>query len=324
VPEHATNSAPARDAAIVVDRLTRRFGDFVAVDEVSFTVGRGEIFGFLGPNGAGKTTTIKMLTGLLEPTEGDAWVAGHDVRTQRADLKREIGYMSQKFSLYGDLSVRENIEFFSGLYGVTGARYRERLDWILEMAGLEDAVDRSTSELPLGWKQRLALGCAVLHEPPVLFLDEPTSGVDPMARRRFWDLIDGLAEAGTTVLVSTHYMEEAEYCTRMALMNRGRLIALDTPAGLRADMTDPVLQFRVENAPAAVATLHDAPGVREAALFGRAVRVLASDEAGARAAIAGRVAEINGGAPDVETVPPSLEDVFVSLVLKEGGAPAPE
>jgi ABC-2 type transport system ATP-binding protein len=329
MPELVTLRAPSREDAIVVDRLTRRFGDFVAVDDVSFTVGVGEIFGFLGPNGAGKTTVIKMLTGLVEPTEGEARVAGYDVRTQRAGLKREIGYMSQKFSLYGDLSVRENIEFYAGLYGVTGERYRERLGWILEMAGLEGAVDRSTSELPLGWKQRLALGCAVLHEPPILFLDEPTSGVDPMARRRFWDLIDGLAEDGTTVLVSTHYMEEAEYCTRIALMNRGRLIALDTPAGLRAAMTDPVLQFQVRNAPAAVAALHDAPGIREAALFGRAVRVLASDETAARESIhqrwAGAGADApEADAPEVETVAPSFEDVFVSLVLREGGAPAPE
>ncbi|HSH46873.1 MAG TPA: ABC transporter ATP-binding protein [Longimicrobiales bacterium] len=252
----------ADSAAMVVRELTRRFGDFVAVDHVSFTVPRGEIFGFLGPNGAGKTTTIRMLTGLLAPTSGEAEVAGVDVVAHGPEVRRFIGYMSQKFSLYADLTVDENIELFAGLYGVTGPRYDSRRRWVLDMAGLARRTDRLTAELPLGWKQRLALGCAVLHEPPVLFLDEPTSGVDPLARRRFWDLIDGLAEAGTTVLVSTHYMEEAEYCHRLALMNRGRLIALDTPSSLR-----------------------------------RAVR---SDEA-----------------PH-----PTLEDVFVELVRREGGAVA--
>lgn len=219
---------------MVVRDLTRRFGEFVAVDHVTFTVPRGEIFGFLGPNGAGKTTTIRMLTGLLRPTSGEARVAGVDVVSHGAEVRRFIGYMSQKFSLYADLTVDENIELFAGLYGVTGARFDARRQWVVEMAGLGGRTDRLTAELPLGWKQRLALGCAVLHEPPVLFLDEPTSGVDPLARRRFWDLIDGLAEAGTTVLVSTHYMEEAEYCHRLAVMNRGRLIALDTPSALRA------------------------------------------------------------------------------------------
>jgi ABC-2 type transport system ATP-binding protein len=220
--------------AIRVRELTRRFGAFTAVDGISFDVRRGEIFGFLGPNGAGKTTTIKMLTGLVSPTSGTAEVTGLDVATRGPEVRRAIGYMSQRFSLYPDLTAGENIELFAGLYGVTGERYRERREWVLEMAGLRGGERRLTAELALGWKQRLALGCAVLHEPPVLFLDEPTSGVDPLARRRFWDLIDELAARGTTVLVSTHYMEEAEYCHRLALMNRARLIALDTPAALRA------------------------------------------------------------------------------------------
>jgi ABC-2 type transport system ATP-binding protein len=219
--------------AIRVRDLTRRFGDFTAVDRVTLDVGAGEIFGFLGPNGAGKTTTIRMLTGLLTPTSGTAEVAGLDVATRGPEVRKVIGYMSQRFSLYPDLTVGENIELFAGLYGVTGTRYRDRREWVLEMADLSGRADRLTGELALGWKQRLALGCAVLHEPPILFLDEPTSGVDPLARRRFWDLIDELASRGTTVLVSTHYMEEAEYCHRLALMNRARLIALDTPAALR-------------------------------------------------------------------------------------------
>jgi ABC-2 type transport system ATP-binding protein len=220
--------------AIRVRELTRRFGAFTAVDAVTFDVRRGEIFGFLGPNGAGKTTTLKMVTGLLAPTSGTAEVAGLDVVREARAVRGVIGYMSQRFSLYSDLTVAENIELFAGLYGVSGARYRERRGWVIEMAGLQGREDRLTAELALGWKQRLALGCAVLHEPPVLFLDEPTSGVDPLARRAFWDLIDALAARGTTVVVSTHYMEEAEYCHRLALMSQARLIALDAPAALRA------------------------------------------------------------------------------------------
>ena len=221
-PDRRLDTAPA----VSVRDLTRRFGDFTAVDHVTFDVAEGEIFGFLGPNGAGKTTTIKMLTGLLAPTGGTA-----------TPLTRlQIGYMSQMFSLYNDLTVEENIRFFAGLYEVGGARYDERRDWIFEMSGLKDQRNRLTAELPLGWKQRLALGTAMIHEPPILFLDEPTSGVDPLSRRNFWDLIYGLADRGTTVFVSTHYMEEAEYCHRIALMNRGRLIALDTPGALKAEL----------------------------------------------------------------------------------------
>ncbi len=228
--------------AVSVQGLTRRFGDFTAVDGVTFDVAAGEVFGFLGPNGAGKTTTIRMLTGLLAPTAGTGVVAGHDVRTDAERIKRTIGYMSQQFSLYNDLTVRENIEFYAGLYEVGGRRLEERRDWVLRMAGLEDREDRLTGELPLGFKQRLALGCAVLHEPPILFLDEPTSGVDPVARRAFWELIYGFADQGTTVFVSTHYMEEAEYCHRVALMNRGRVIALDEPKALMRGLGLPTLE----------------------------------------------------------------------------------
>ena len=263
--------------AIVARELTRRFGDFTAVDAVSFAVREGEIFGFLGPNGAGKTTTIRMLTGLLAPTAGTATVAGLDIAREGTAVRSVIGYMSQKFSLYGDLTVAENIALFAGLYGVTGARLEARRAWVLEMSGLGDRTDRLTAELPLGWKQRLALGCAVMHEPPVLFLDEPTSGVDPLARRRFWDLIDDLASRGTTVLVSTHYMEEAEYCHRLALMNRGKLIALDSPSGLRSSLGSA-----------------GSPGG------------------------SGDVGDVG----DVGETHPSLEDVFIELVGREGGAVA--
>ncbi|MFO7893105.1 MAG: ABC transporter ATP-binding protein [Longimicrobiales bacterium] len=298
--------------------LTKRFGDFTAVDAVTLEVHEGEIFGFLGPNGAGKTTTIKMLIGLLAPTSGEAEVAGLDVATHGPELRQRIGYMSQKFSLYLDLTVDENIELFGGLYGVTGSRYAERWEWVLRMAGLEDRHDRLTAELPLGWKQRLALGCAVLHEPPILLLDEPTSGVDPLARRRFWDLIDELAAGGTTVMVSTHYMEEAEYCNRLALMNRGRLIALDAPAGLRSSVDLPLYRVRVGEPARAVEALRGSEGVLEAGMFGRTLHVLMEEEG--EGEIRSTLEAANLAPESVERSSPSLEDVFVALVRREGGA----
>jgi len=308
--------------AVVARELTRRFGDFVAVDGVSFAVGTGEIFGFLGPNGAGKTTTIKMLTGLLAPSAGTASVAGHDVRTERYAVRERIGYMSQLFSLYGDLSVEENIRLFGSLYGLSGARLAERREWVLGMADLKGRERTRTQDLPLGWKQRLALGCAVLHEPPILFLDEPTSGVDPASRRRFWDLIDQLAERGTTVLVSTHYMEEAEFCNRLALMNRGRLIALDEPARLRRAMGQPVLELITDDAPRAVEALRGTPGVLEVGMYGRAVHVTAEDAAAARETLPGVLAAAGRRLERLTPIDPSLEDVFVALVRREGGAVA--
>jgi ABC-2 type transport system ATP-binding protein len=300
--------------------LTRRFGDFTAVDGVSLEVRRGEIFGFLGPNGAGKTTTIKMLTGLLIPTGGTARVQGYDVATEHRAVRHVIGYMSQRFSLYPDLTVGENVRLFAGLYGVEGERLRERRRWILDMAGLAAAENRLTGELPLGWKQRLALGCAVVHEPPLLFLDEPTSGVDPLARRRFWDLIADLSDGGTTVFVSTHYMEEAEYCHRLALMNRGRLIALDTPRALRTALDEPILQVRTDDAPRAVEALLRSDAVLDVSMFGRELHVVVADEAGGRRAVEDALARAGRAVADVRTVEPSLEDVFVSLVRREGGA----
>jgi ABC-2 type transport system ATP-binding protein len=311
-----------RDTAVRAEELTKRFGDFTAVDRVSFEVGEGEIFGFLGPNGAGKTTTIKMLTGLLRPTEGRGTVAGFDIMTERRVIKRHIGYMSQLFSLYADLTVAENITFFSRLYGVPRDRWDERREWVLEIAGLQEQRDRLTGELPLGWKQRLALGCAVLHEPPILFLDEPTSGVDPGSRRDFWDLIYELSDGGTTVFVTTHYMEEAEYCDRLALMNRGELIALDTPAGLREAMEENILELEVDDSPRAVEALREAPGVLEAAMFGRALHVMVKNVEETRPrieeALAGGGIELSA----MSDVPPSLEDVFVARVRAAGGAPA--
>ena len=236
-----------REAAVTVNRLTKRFGDFVAVNDVSLSVGKGEIFGFLGPNGAGKSTTIRILCGLLAPTSGEASVAGFQVATQPESVKQHIGYMSQKFSLYDDLTIEENLEFFSGVYGVAAEKRQQRIEYALEMAGLTERRDTMTRLLAGGWKQRLALGCAILHEPPVIFLDEPTSGVDPIARRAFWDLINDLSHAGQTVFVSTHYMEEAEYCHRLALMYRGSIIALGAPADLRdrmrsAELPEPTME----------------------------------------------------------------------------------
>jgi ABC-type multidrug transport system ATPase subunit len=322
---HASAPAVLSPApAVEAIELVRRFGDFVAVDRVTFTVERGEVFGFLGPNGAGKTTTIKMLTGLLPPSGGVARVAGVDVAREPVEARRRIGYMSQRFSLYPDLTVAENIELFAGLYGVTGDRLRERRAWVLEMAGLAGREDRLTADLPLGWKQRLALGCAVLHEPPILFLDEPTSGVDPVARQAFWELIRGLADNGTTVLVSTHYMEEAEHCDRLILMNRGRIIASGTPAELRALLGEPIYVVETDEAPRAVEALAGAPGIVDAAMFGRTVHVMA--EATSRAAdveqiVASRLAERGLGTPRrIRRVEPTLEDVFIALVRREGGA----
>jgi ABC-2 type transport system ATP-binding protein len=313
--------------AVEVEGLTRRFGAFVAVDGVSFSVAPGEVFGFLGPNGAGKTTLIKMLTGLLAPSAGWGRVAGLDVVGERPRIRESAGYMSQLFSLYGDLTVAENLGFFGGLYGVEPGRLERRKAWALAMAGLEGEQERLTRDLALGWKQRLALGCAVLHEPAVLFLDEPTSGVDPISRRRFWALIHQLAGAGTTVFVTTHYLEEAEYCHRLALMNRGRLIALDTPAALKRATGEPHGELVVDRPLEALSALEAAAGVVRAALFGRALHVVLAGRDLGPEAIAGRLAELGPRlaaagvrVASARPIEPSLEDVFVALVERAGGA----
>jgi ABC-2 type transport system ATP-binding protein len=310
------------EPAVHAHHLTRAFGDFIAVDDVSFSVDRGEIFGFLGPNGAGKTTTIRMLTGLLRPTSGRGTVAGLDIAVDARAVRSRIGYMSQSFSLYGDLTVLENIELVGGLYDVIGSRFAERRDWVLAMAGLRGRERHPAADLPLGFKQRLALGCAVLHEPPVLFLDEPTSGVDPLARRAFWDLIRELAGAGTTVLVSTHYMEEAEYCDRLILMNRGRLIAEGAPSALRRIVREPIYEVETAHAALAVQALTGTPHVVDAAMFGRAVHVTMADTKDAATVIAAALRRGGQEAGAIREVTPSLEDVFVSLVRREGGAAA--
>jgi ABC-2 type transport system ATP-binding protein len=307
-------------AAVEARELTRRFGDFVAVDRVSFEVEEGEIFGFLGPNGAGKTTTIKMLAGLVLPSSGEGFIKGLDIMRETAAIQSRIGYMSQLFSLYSDLTVEENLAFFARLYGVSGPRRKERIDWALEMAGLADRRDRLTAELPLGYKQRLALGSAVLHEPLILFLDEPTSGVDPLSRRNFWELIYDLAAKGTTVFVTTHYMEEAEHCHRLALMNRGRLIALDSPKRLRDEMKAPLFEVRTEHGLRAVEALKSAPEVLDAALFGRALHVTVREAAGAAELLRERLRAESIDVTGIRSIPPALEDVFVARVREAGGA----
>ena len=311
---------PDKSPAVAIEQLTRRYGDFIAADQVSLTVAAGEVFGFLGPNGAGKTTTIKMLTGLVRPSSGRGTVAGLDLATQGDRIKRRIGYMSQLFSLYLDLTVDENIEFAGGLHHVTGPRLAERRDWVLEMAMLTEHRQRKTAELPLGWKQRLALGCALLHEPAVLFLDEPTSGVDPVARRQFWDVIRMLSEKGTTVFVSTHYMEEAEYCDRLAFMNRGRVVAIGTPNQLREQMTEPIFFIESDQAPRAVPVLTRTDGVHDVSLFGRGLRVVLASAEHAETRLRDCITAAGLTCRDISRIQPSLEDVFVACVSRAGGA----
>ncbi|HQO40670.1 MAG TPA: ABC transporter ATP-binding protein, partial [Spirochaetota bacterium] len=232
---------------VEVNSLTKRFGDFTAVDQVSFSTRQGEIFGFLGPNGAGKSTTIKMLCGIISPTEGTGTVGGHDIVKEQEGIRNTIGYMSQKFSLYNDLTVRENLIFFGGLYGLEKTRLRERIHFVHGMAGIGERMNHKVASLPGGIKQRLALGCAILHDPPILFLDEPTSGVDPIMRRNFWDLIYDFSRQGKTIFVTTHYMDEAEHCDRMALIIAGKIIAMDTPSQLKRDLDYDVYALTVEN-----------------------------------------------------------------------------
>jgi ABC-2 type transport system ATP-binding protein len=287
--------------------LTKRFGDFVAVDKVSIEVRKGEIFGFLGPNGAGKSTTIRILCGLMAPTSGSATVAGFDVATQSEDIKQNIGYMSQKFSLYDDLTVEENIEFFGGVYSVTPEKLADREEYVLKMAGLEDKRKMMTRLLAGGWKQRLALGCAILHEPPILFLDEPTSGVDPIARRSFWELIYQLSEAGHTIFVTTHYMDEAEYCHRIALMYGGKVIALGSPAELKAALgVGRLLNVETEDVLKSMTALEGKPGLLDIAVFGGGLHVKVEDDAAAIPVIRAALAQAGIQESKVEAITPSM------------------
>ena len=300
--------------AVVVRDLERRFGSFVAVNKVSFEVNRGEIFGFLGPNGAGKSTTIRMLTGILAPSGGAGTVAGYDIRTDSERIKAHIGYMSQKFSLYEDLTVEENIDFYSGIYRIPREKRKARKDWVLEMAGLTEHRHSRAAILSGGWKQRLALGCAILHEPPILFLDEPTSGVDPNSRRQFWELIYDMASRGTTIFVTTHYMDEAEYCDRIALIYRGELTAIGSPETLKTRlMQDIVLEVRTERPQDAISAIEQLPAVKEVALFGKGLHVVVAQGTTA-SPVKARLEEAGFAVEAVTPIPPSLEDVFVSLI----------
>ena len=307
-----TNEA---ELAVVVRDLEKRFGKFVAVSSVSFEVARGEIFGFLGSNGAGKSTVIRMLVGLLTPTSGSGRVAGFDVGTEAENIKKHIGYMSQKFSLYEDLTVEENINLYSGIYRIDRAKKKQRKEWVLEMAGLRDHRHSRTSILSAGWKQRLALGCAVLHEPEIIFLDEPTSGVDPISRRQFWDLINDLAGKGVTVFVTTHYMDEAEYCDRLGLMDRGELIAVGTPGSVKADlMKDDILDVHCQRPQDAIADIEQLASVKDVALFGRGLHVVVENAEVAIAEIRKSLESKSFVIERIEVIPPTLEDVFVSLI----------
>jgi ABC-2 type transport system ATP-binding protein len=301
--------------SIIVRDLTRRFGQFVAVDRVSFEVARGEIFGFLGSNGAGKSTTIRMLCGLLKPTSGTATVGGVDVTTDPEGVKRRIGYMSQKFSLYELLTVDQNIAFFGGVYGLNPSKLAERRRFVIEMAGLAGREQTLARDLAGGWRQRLALGCAILHEPAILFLDEPTGGVDPLSRRQFWRLIDTLSQSGVTVLVTTHYLDEAERCHRVALIHAGRLATIGTPTEVKQVFAGrPILEIRAGKPVDAMRLLDGFPEVEKTSLFGTAVHAVLRDATTAPEEITARLQSAGIRVDSLAAVTPSLEDVFLDVI----------
>ncbi len=308
------------DRSIEVRSLTKKFGGFTAVDAVSFDVGRGSIFGFLGANGAGKSTTIRMLCGLMDPTSGTATVGGFDVGREPDKVKTVIGYMSQKFSLYEDLTVLENIRFFGGVYGLPARAIEARLAWVLELAGLKGRERSLTRTLSVGWKQRLALGCAVLHEPEIVFLDEPTGGVDPASRRRFWELINGLAERRVTVFVTTHYLDEAEYCNDIRLIHAGRIVAGGSPRELKEEIIrNPILEVATDRAVDALEALRKETWVLETSIFGTALHVGVADEAEGRRLVSARLAR-EGIVPErIDRIVPSLEDVFIHKIEGTSG-----
>lgn len=314
---------PEQENSVVVESLVKRFGAFVAVNHIDLSVHKGEVFGFLGPNGAGKSTTIRMLCGLLKPTSGRATVAGFDVGRKPEAVRQNIGYMSQKFSLYNDLKVIENIRLFAGLYSVPSKQLKDRIEWALAMADLKGQENLITGTLPGGWKQRLALGCAVLHKPPIIFLDEPTSGVDPITRRQFWDLIHQMAAEGVTVFVTTHYMEEAEYCNRLGLIFRGKLVALGSPSELkRGSMKGELLLVECDSLGSAVELLQSAPDVMDAAVFGNALHLVVKDASVAIPKLEKYLADQGITVHSIEKIRPSLEDVFVALTTEQDAGEA--
>ena len=309
---------PPTEAAIVADGLTKRFGDFVAVDQISFTVNRGEIFGFLGPNGAGKSTTVRMLIGLLWPTSGSVRVAGLQLPQGAEMLRSRIGYMPQLFSLYPDLTAQENLEFYGGLHSLSGSDLNRRISHLADVLGFAAVRDQATGKLPTGWRQRAALACAVVHQPEVLFLDEPTSGVDVSAQQQFWDLITGFAEQGTTVLVTTHLMAEAERCTQLGLIDRGRLIAMDSPESLLQQLKGRVYEVAADDPIGLLRTLAGHRLVMDATVHGQRVRMLLGQEvADSRQRIASLLDGVGMSQGEITAVRPTMDDVFVSLVLQQ-------
>jgi len=303
--------------SIEVNNLTKKFGSFVSVDHINFKVRKGEIFGFLGANGAGKSTTIKILCAILDPTEGDAIVGGYSIKNQPEMVKKNIGYMSQRFSLYNDLSVSENIEFFGGVYGIEKELLVEREKWVLDIAGLKGKEKVLTASLPGGIKQRLALGTAVIHKPGIVFLDEPTSGVDPVSRRAFWDLINSLSESGTTVFVTTHYLEEAEYCGNIILINSGRLIAEGNSKELKSKyLTNTILEIECTPVIDALSILEKAPFVDETTIFGNQIHIIVNDKYSEKEQIKSLLEGKNIIVKSIENIIPSLEDVFIHLLEK--------
>jgi ABC-2 type transport system ATP-binding protein len=303
-----------QDSSIVVDKLVKRFGGFTAVNQVSFEIRSGEIFGLLGPNGSGKSTTIRMLCGLLTPSSGSATVVGFDVARQAEEIRQRIGYMSQKFSLYNDLTAIENLQFFGGLYGVKGLALDQRIAWAIKMSGLAGSEQLLTGELSGGWKQRLALGCAVLHRPRVLFLDEPTAGVDPLSRRQFWELIHQMSREGVTILITTHYMDEAEYCNRLALIDEARIVEMGTPTEIKQTaIRGDLLLIECSPLGGGLAAVKQAPGVIDASVFGAALHVVVSAGQQPLTELPAFLAAHGVRVGRIELISPSLEDAFVSL-----------
>jgi ABC-2 type transport system ATP-binding protein len=305
--------------AILTQGLTKRFGAFVAVDAVSFAVSPGEVFGFLGPNGAGKTTTIRMLCSILPPTAGRALIAGVDVAAEPERIRSKIGYMSQRFSLYADLTVWENLTLYAGIYGIPEKGTNKRLHEVMEMTALSGKEDAMVEDLPTGWRQRLALGCAILHRPEVLFLDEPTSGVDPAARQAFWELIYQLSSQRTAVLVSTHYMDEAEQCHRIGMIFNGRLVAVDTPTLLKERIPGKVYEVEVGDTRAATEILNQIPGIAEVSPFGRRLHILTEADKLTQSKVRQTLARARISIASLEEVSPRLEDVFIYLAQKSSG-----
>lgn len=301
--------------AIEVENLTKKFGNFTAVDNISFNVKKGNIFGFLGPNGAGKSTTIRMLCGLLNSTSGTAQVAGYDINKESEGVKKNIGYMAQKFSLYDDLTVKENINFFGGVYGLSKIQINERMKPVLEMAGLKGNENSITRELSGGWKQRIALGCAILHKPKIVFLDEPTGGVDPVSRRRFWEIINNLSEEGITIFVTTHYLDEAEYCNIIMMIYAGRIVADGSPKELKVKyINNPMFEVECNKIIEALDILQNQDWVIETSIFGTYLHIQVKAEEDAELKINSKLRDNNITIKRINRILPSLEDVFIHTI----------